>query len=404
MAVAWSAVAVPLACLPCVFSLYHHERVPARWTFLLGLSMSLVHAEDILAVGVVSHAFNHGRLELSRKTWLANESVMFFSNSSDPTLSTVYVPDDSQHADDPLHNNHGEARFVPALLYLSQAVPAKWYMLVDDDTYVFLRELKAVLSRFDSDARYFLGQPSQIPFASCASDSQEGSKASPKNSLAKCWVPLKMPEGIVRWPLTARWCLARPGHHCGVATLEGVGTWCNVVKDESMPYHYRVTGGFLPEAREALLRAGIGHAEQPSPKEVRGALLQERIAAPIPWGEAEFPLAVWPVGGLGMIVSAGVVRALRGAEWRECVEKLRCGPGDMRVAACLARFANVGLAFLEGLGSSLTRHPVTAEDVLELFAEEKSRACTAMQHVVLGYLSYGHTPLLGAELASHRII
>ena len=179
MAVAWSAVAVPLACLPCVLSLYHHERVPPRWTFLLGLSMSLVHAEDILAVGVVSHAFNHGRLELSRKTWLANESVMFFSNSSDPTLSTVYVPDDSQHADDPLHNNHGEARFVPALLYLSQAVPAKWYMLVDDDTYVFLRELKAVLSGFDSDARYFLGQPSQIPFASCASDSQEGSKASP---------------------------------------------------------------------------------------------------------------------------------------------------------------------------------------------------------------------------------
>ena len=36
-------------------------------------------------------------------------------------------------------------------------------MLVDDDTYVFLRELKEVLSGFDSDDRYFLGQPSQIP-------------------------------------------------------------------------------------------------------------------------------------------------------------------------------------------------------------------------------------------------
>ena len=344
---------------------------------LLALPACLVRSQDAtgatdatdatLALGVISHALNHDRLELARRTWLSwlsniSAEVMFFSNVSDPRLGTVYVPDDSQHADDPLHNNNGEARFIPALLYLSQAVQAQWYMLVDDDTFVFLTRLKEALSSFDSDAKHFFGQPSRIPFASCTSqDSQDSDR---------CWVPLKMQQGIVRWPLASKWCLARPGHSCSVASVHGVGSWCTVVRDDSMPYRYRVIGGFLPEAREALLRAGIGHAENPSPKEVRGSLLQEPVTAPAPRGEAEFPMAVWPVGGLGMIFSAGLVRTLRGAQWRECIEKLRCGPGDMRMAACLARFANVGLALLEGLGSSLTRHPVSAQEVVELFAEE----------------------------------
>ena len=139
-----------------------------------------------------------------------------------------------------------------------------------------------------------------------------------------------------------------------------------------MPYRHRVIGGLLPKVREALLCAGIGHAEHQSPKEVRGALLQEPITAPSPQGDA-----VWPVGGLGMIIAAGAVRALREADWRECMEKLRCVPGDMRVAACLARFADLGLSSLEGLGSSLTRHPVSAEDVMQLCAAESVQIAIA---------------------------
>ena len=316
-----------------------------------------------LAIGVISHASNHDRLAVSRETWLVNESVMFFSNVSDARLSTIYVPDDFQLADDPLHNNHGEARFLPALLYLSQAVQANWYMLVDDDTYVFLQQLRDVLSTFDCNAKFFFGQPSQIPFATCAKDAP-----------GQCWVPLKMEtEGIVKWPLRAKWCQARPGHSCSVASLHGVGSWCNVVRDESMPYRHRVTCGFLPDARDALLNAGIGHTRQQSPKEVRGKLLKDPVTAPIPQGQADFPMAVWPVGGLGMIISAGAVQALRGWQWRECVEKLRCGPGDMRVAACLARFLDLGLSLLDGLGSSLTRHPVSTDDMRKFFAEESAQ-------------------------------
>jgi hypothetical protein len=51
--------------------------------------------------------------------------------------------------------------------------------------------------------------------------------------------------------------------------------------------------------------------------------------------------------------------------------KLRCGPGDMRLAACLARFARAGLAHLEGLGGTLSRHPVKSpSDVMALHLEE----------------------------------
>ena len=192
-----------------------------------------------------------------------------------------------------------------------------------------------------------------------------------------------MPEGTVRWPLDCKVVFGTTGAslwHC-----KSGGRWYMVWRGERCLHAISLQSHWRLLARGTRSFTSRGHRTcraQPSPKEVRGALLQESIAAPMPWGEAEFPLAVWPVGGLGMIVSAGVVHELRGAEWRECVEKLRCGPGDMRVASCLARFANVGLALLEGLGSSLTRHPVTSEDMLELFAEEKSRVCTF--HVARG--------------------
>ena len=111
---------------------------PASMSAFLGWG-SCTRSQNIsLALGVISHARNHDKIAMVRKTWLFNESVMFFSNVSDEGVGTIYVPDDSQLADDPLHNNHGEARFLRARLYLSQAFQAEWYMLVDDDTYVFL--------------------------------------------------------------------------------------------------------------------------------------------------------------------------------------------------------------------------------------------------------------------------
>eukprot|EP00928_Gymnodinium_smaydae_P088906 TRINITY_DN72942_c0_g1_i1.p1 TRINITY_DN72942_c0_g1~~TRINITY_DN72942_c0_g1_i1.p1 ORF type:complete len:342 (+),score=33.00 TRINITY_DN72942_c0_g1_i1:223-1248(+) len=316
----------------------------------------VVARQPTLSVGIVSHGNNHGLLALARKTWLANETHMFFSNRSDVNLSTIYIPDDVQLADDPLHNNLGEARFVPALLYLVKAAPADWYVLADDDTFLNLHRLRDVLSEFDPDARHFFGQPSVIPFGDCDASGQ-------------CWVPLKVRNKVARWPQRPRtpWCRARPGRRCGVAAIHGVGSWCEVVRDASLPYGFRVTGGFLPEARAALLQAGIGHASLPaSKKSSRGGVLSTPLRAPRAHGHAEFPLAVWPVGGLGMIVSAGAVKTLSLEDWRACVRMLRCGPGDLRLAACLARFADTGLADLEGLGTWLSRHPVRSRE--ELFS------------------------------------
>lgn len=121
----------------------------------------------MLAIGIISHSGNHARLLEAKNTWLEKESFLFFSNQSDANVGTVYVPDDQQLADDPLHHNPGEARFVPALLYLTQATWADWYISADDDTFIFLNNLREVLSTFNSNDKHFLGQPSQIPFGSC---------------------------------------------------------------------------------------------------------------------------------------------------------------------------------------------------------------------------------------------
>lgn len=114
-----------------------------------------------------------------------------------------------------------------------------------------------------------------------------------------------------------------------------------------MPYGYRVSGGFWPHVRSALIQAGIGH-ESPTQTFL------------LPFGQSGVKM------GQGMIVSAGLIRSLHGSDWCECVQKLRCGPGDMRLASCLARFANVGLSTLEGLDTFLSRYPTGSMEALDL--------------------------------------
>lgn len=75
--------------------------------------------------------------ELAHPSLAANR---FFANVSDERFGELLVrlPDDAQLADDPLHNNPGEARFVPALLFLTRYMRASWYLLGDDDSFFFL--------------------------------------------------------------------------------------------------------------------------------------------------------------------------------------------------------------------------------------------------------------------------
>ena len=337
-----------------------------------------VSAIPTLAIGIVSHSGNHPRLLEAKNTWLAKESFLFFSNESDTTVGTIFVPDDGQLADDPLHNNPGEARFVPALLYLTQAIRAEWYILADDDTFIFFESLREALSAFNSKDQYFLGQPSQIPFGSCEE--------------SKCWIPLRSMGKTVTQPLPlVNWCSAIPGGRCPVSALE-VGEWCEVVPNKSMPYGYEVIGGFLPRVRNALLKAGIGHESRSCKRDQgcqRSDLLSQPLSAPRIEGTSDFPLAVWPVGGQGMIISAGLIDSLKGSDWRECLQKLRCGPGDMRLASCIARFANVGLATLDGLGTFLTRHPTTSKEALKLHRSVAKASTCAVESVEHGNSSVG---------------
>lgn len=320
-----------------------------------------------LSVGLVGHSGALRRLAVARATWLRGEDARFFANVSDERFGELLVrlPDDAQLADDPLHNNPGEARFVPALLFLTRYMRASWYLLGDDDSFFFLGRLRRELSRFDASERWFFGLPSRQPFGRC-------------DASGACEVPLAVGPRRVAWPQPPpgeplRWCAARPQRRCPVAEVTGVGAWCDVVRDPTMPYGYRVVGGFLPAAREALLAVGVGSARSQAQR--RAATLAEPVAAPEARGRAEFPLAVWPVGGFGLIVSAGAADSLRPWQWQECVRKLRCGPGDMRLAACLARFAGVGLAQLEGLGDRFSRHPVKdASHVLALHREDQAES------------------------------
>merc|ERR1712216_1060132 len=122
-------------------------------------------------------------------------------------LPTIFLPDDTQDAGDPLHNNLGDARYVPALFQLSRSIQADWYVLADDDTYLFLGRLRKVLANFDPQESLFFGVPSRAPFGHCDAKGQ-------------CTVPVRIRGRTVCWRQTEdgpsrvskcidpRWCQA----------------------------------------------------------------------------------------------------------------------------------------------------------------------------------------------------
>ena len=64
----------------------------------------------------------------------------------------------------------------------------------------------------------------------------------------------------------------------------------------------------------------------------------------------------WPFGGVGYILSRGLLDSMHEHDWRRCEDSLLTDGGDVRVAACILKLSGVGLTALHGLGDELSAH------------------------------------------------
>lgn len=102
-----------------------------------------------LAIGIISgpNPVQRRRVRLMQETWFTSldshrDGVLVFSNGTDADVPAVGIEGTG-------HTWRGaQNRWLPALSYLLMAFPsAKWYMLVDDDTFLIPKNLKEMLRR-----------------------------------------------------------------------------------------------------------------------------------------------------------------------------------------------------------------------------------------------------------------
>ena len=79
----------------------------------------------------------------------------------------------------------------------------------------------------------------------------------------------------------------------------------------------------------------------------RSAGQQRRFRLDLARGEASLlPAVAFPYGGVGMILSAGLVSRISSRAWAGCAAKLQCGPADFRVATCVQNLAGIGMGHI----------------------------------------------------------
>lgn len=113
-----------------------------------------------MAVGVISGSgpAQTRRVRLLQETWATSldprtDALLVFSDATDPALPSVGVKGTGSTW------AGAQDRYFPALSFLHRAFPnASWYVLVDDDTFLVPRNLRAALARRDAGEAWYLGR------------------------------------------------------------------------------------------------------------------------------------------------------------------------------------------------------------------------------------------------------
>lgn len=229
--------------------------------------------------------------------------------------------------------NAGDMRAVNALAdaNASYAGTFRWLVLVDDDTMLFMKKLQKVLFRVDHRSPFLLGSVIE----------QYGDKLN---------------EGVAGWPAAN----CTPRSHRWNATLQK-RLPCHFLCDVSEPCPISWTPPSSCTLKENGLdanssalcsfdRMGDGRPiEYTACRECFCPVRAEQVGSKRHYrldfehGQASLtPALAFPYGGLGIVVSQGLVDAMPAAAWYNCAAKLKCGPSDFRVATCVQNVAGIG--------------------------------------------------------------
>jgi hypothetical protein len=190
----------------------------------------------------------------------------------------------------------------------------RWMVLADDDTLLFVQRLHMQLRRLDHELPMLLGQVIAGINSTTASNhaGQPGWPAIGSFCDSR-WLSRKTPCRVSWLPNSQ--CTA-PGmamparsvpSSCAMDEMGRVGLECREC--------------FCPVSLH-----GSGHYE----------LDEEHGRASLT------PAAGIPYGGLGIVLSEGLLRSISPTSWRKCVHRLPCGPSDFRIATCVQNLVGIG--------------------------------------------------------------
>ena len=111
-----------------------------------------------LVFGVLTGVdFHSSRVPHLLATWarrIGRADMVFYSDTPDPSIPTVLL----QPPADERMLAGGAWRNFPGLMHLHDNWPrARWFIFVDDDTFVYTSSLETLLARFDSSEAHYLG-------------------------------------------------------------------------------------------------------------------------------------------------------------------------------------------------------------------------------------------------------
>lgn len=208
-------------------------------------------------------------------------------------------------------------RLIPFAIYEANLTfygTFKWLFMVDDDTIFFPKVLQNTLSNVNHKLPLFLGKHVGWLHTSCQTAEQRR-----LNPLSCCrdW----------KRPCRTRW---SPASDC---TTPNFGIHAQS-KEVCLPLRFPKEGVPNGTCRECFC---------PVTQRNDGSFRLDWVK-----GTASLvPAFGFPYGGVGMILSQGLLRKIPSDKWKGCAEKLQCGPSDFRTATCIQNTANIAMGEID---------------------------------------------------------
>uniref|UniRef100_A0A7S4CAA2 N-acetylgalactosaminide beta-1,3-galactosyltransferase n=1 Tax=Eutreptiella gymnastica TaxID=73025 RepID=A0A7S4CAA2_9EUGL len=260
----------------------------------------MVPISDICIV-VMTFSGHHRWTQKTDASWLRHTRHFFVGDVAYDNPSTIAVPKPPGHQGG---NNPSEHRWIPAVSHANATCrPFKWLLLVDDDTYLVMSNMRKVLFKQDPQLPWYLGY---------AHPPVKGKKFH-----AACL------KAAARKRSTKPSCCFSPaGGPCHAdASYQDAGKPCYV--------HRRADGHYA----------------------MRKTHDNDTTVYPT--------AAFWHYGGAGSALSVGLLDSISHQDWLECGRIMVCEGGDKRVGTCIQNLANITITNLKGLSSHLPLHPLS---------------------------------------------